>query len=68
MLPPFPSLPLSDSRYSKIYDPANWLKIDSAGQISTIGILDRESPYVRNNLYNATFMASDNGEILGGVL
>ncbi|XP_013863505.1 cadherin-2 isoform X2 [Austrofundulus limnaeus] len=49
-------------RYSKIYDPANWLRIDSAGQISTIGTLDRESPYVKNNLYNATFMASDNAE------
>ncbi|XP_054644861.1 cadherin-2-like [Dunckerocampus dactyliophorus] len=49
-------------RYSKMYDPANWLEIDSVnGRISTIAILDRESPYVKNNLYNVTFMASDNG-------
>ncbi|XP_070816702.1 cadherin-2-like [Chaetodon trifascialis] len=49
-------------RYSKMYDPANWLEIDPAnGRISTIAILDRESPYVKNNLYNVTFMASDNG-------
>lgn len=49
-------------RYSKMYDPANWLEIDPVnGQISTIAILDRESPYVKNNLYNVTFMASDNG-------
>ncbi|KAF3691359.1 Cadherin-2 Neural cadherin [Channa argus] len=49
-------------RYSKMYDPANWLEIDQVnGRISTIAILDRESPYVKNNLYNVTFMASDNG-------
>ncbi|XP_078071731.1 cadherin-2-like [Mustelus asterias] len=49
-------------RYSKLSDPANWLKIDPLhGQISTIAKLDRESPYVRNNLYNATFLASDSG-------
>ncbi|KAI3368718.1 hypothetical protein L3Q82_025413 [Scortum barcoo] len=48
-------------RYSKMYDPANWLEIDPVnGRISTIAILDRESPYVKNNLYNVTFMASDN--------
>ncbi|XP_044055091.1 cadherin-2-like isoform X1 [Siniperca chuatsi] len=49
-------------RYSKMYDPASWLEIDPVnGRISTIAILDRESPYVKNNLYNVTFMASDNG-------
>uniref|UniRef100_A0A3B4YUC1 Cadherin-2-like n=1 Tax=Stegastes partitus TaxID=144197 RepID=A0A3B4YUC1_9TELE len=49
-------------RYSKMYDPANWLEIDPLnGRISTIAILDRESPYIKNNLYNVTFMASDNG-------
>lgn len=49
-----------------MYDPANWLEIDPVnGQISTIAILDRESPYVKNNLYNVTFMASDNGETRG---
>uniref|UniRef100_A0A672RRY5 Cadherin-2 n=1 Tax=Sinocyclocheilus grahami TaxID=75366 RepID=A0A672RRY5_SINGR len=49
-------------RYSKLFDPANWLEIDpNNGRISTIAVLDRESPYVKNNLYNATFMAADNG-------
>ncbi|KAM7388837.1 hypothetical protein PAMP_024984 [Pampus punctatissimus] len=49
-------------RYSKMYDPANWLEIDPVnGRISTISILDRESSYVKNNFYNVTFMASDNG-------
>ncbi|XP_053570971.1 cadherin-2 [Bombina bombina] len=49
-------------RYSKLSDPANWLKIDPVtGQITTIAVLDRESMYVKNNLYNATFLASDSG-------
>lgn len=49
-----------------MYDPANWLEIDPLnGRISTIAILDRESPYVKNNVYNVTFMASDNGELRG---
>lgn len=48
--------------YSKLSDPANWLRIDpSSGRITTIAILDRESPFVKNNLYNATFMALDDG-------
>uniref|UniRef100_A0A8C5BJH0 Cadherin 2 n=1 Tax=Gadus morhua TaxID=8049 RepID=A0A8C5BJH0_GADMO len=49
-------------RYTKLFDPANWLEIDNLnGRISTRAVLDRESPYVKNNLYNVTFMASDNG-------
>ncbi|KAJ8267897.1 hypothetical protein COCON_G00130690 [Conger conger] len=49
-------------RYSKLSDPANWLRIDPAnGQISTIAMLDRESPYVKNNYYIATFLATDTG-------
>lgn len=57
----FPSPP--NSRYSKISDPADWLEIDPlTGRISTIAVLDRESPSVKNNIYNVTFMALDNGE------
>lgn len=53
---------LSFCRYTKLSDPANWLKIDPVnGQITTIAVLDRESPNVKNNIYNATFLASDNG-------
>ncbi|XP_046905983.1 cadherin-2-like [Hypomesus transpacificus] len=49
-------------RYSKLHDPANWLEIDPVnGRISTIAVLDRESQYVKHNLYNVTFMATDNG-------
>ncbi|KAJ0065379.1 hypothetical protein NL108_009543, partial [Boleophthalmus pectinirostris] len=50
-------------RYSKLFDPAGWLEIDPVnGRISTIAVLDRESHYVKNSLYNVTFMASDNGD------
>lgn len=54
---------LSSSRYSKLSDPANWLRIDpNTGRITTIVMLDRESSYVKNSLYNATFLASDDGK------
>uniref|UniRef100_A0AAY4CUP6 Cadherin domain-containing protein n=1 Tax=Denticeps clupeoides TaxID=299321 RepID=A0AAY4CUP6_9TELE len=49
-------------RYSKLYDPAGWLRIDPGnGRVTTMAVLDRESPYVSNNMYNATFLATDNG-------
>ncbi|KAM8830553.1 cadherin-4-like isoform 1-T1 [Synchiropus picturatus] len=49
-------------RYSKLNDPADWLSINRTnGQIVTTAILDRESAYVKNNIYEATFLASDNG-------
>ncbi|NP_001165707.1 cadherin-2A precursor [Xenopus laevis] len=49
-------------RYSKLSDPANWLKIDPVnGFITTTAVLDRESIYVKNNMYNATFLATDSG-------
>ncbi|KAM9761513.1 cadherin-2-like [Menidia menidia] len=49
-------------RYSKLSDPADWLEIDPvSGRVSTVTVLDRESPFVKNDMYNATFMASDNG-------
>ncbi|KAI4824122.1 hypothetical protein KUCAC02_012665 [Chaenocephalus aceratus] len=49
-------------RYSKLNDPADWLSINRTnGQILTTAMLDRESNYVKNNLYEATFLATDNG-------
>uniref|UniRef100_A0A3Q3XDB4 Cadherin-4 n=1 Tax=Mola mola TaxID=94237 RepID=A0A3Q3XDB4_MOLML len=49
-------------RYSKLSDPANWLKINRTnGEITTMALLDRESMYVKNNVYEATFLAFDNG-------
>uniref|UniRef100_A0A667ZYD0 Cadherin-4 n=1 Tax=Myripristis murdjan TaxID=586833 RepID=A0A667ZYD0_9TELE len=42
--------------------PANWLRINRTnGQITTMALLDRESMYVKNNVYEATFLAFDNG-------
>lgn len=52
-------------RYSKLNDPADWLSINRTnGQIVTTAILDRESIYVKNNIYEATFLATDNGKSL----
>ncbi|XP_061150988.1 cadherin-2 [Syngnathus typhle] len=49
-------------RYTKLSDPANWLRSDpSNGRVTTMAILDRESPFVKNSMYNATFLATDNG-------
>ena len=50
-------------RYTKLNDPALWLSINrTSGQIVTIATLDRESTYVKNNVYEATFLAIDSGE------
>lgn len=50
-------------RYLKLSDPANWLSINTTnGQITTAAVLDRESIYVKKNIYEATFLAADNGE------
>ncbi|PKU34296.1 hypothetical protein llap_15400 [Limosa lapponica baueri] len=52
----------SELRYSKLSDPANWLNINATnGQITTAAVLDRESDYIKNNVYEATFLAADNG-------
>lgn len=51
-------------RYSKLSDPGNWLRINRTnGQITTTAILDRESPHVKNNVYEASFLAVDNGKL-----
>lgn len=53
-------------RYSKLSDPANWLKINRTnGRITTTAVLDRESPYMKKNIYEATFLAVDNGKKIG---
>ncbi|KAJ1122551.1 hypothetical protein NDU88_001037 [Pleurodeles waltl] len=49
-------------RYSKLSDPADWLRINSTnGQIVTTAVLDRESAYIKDDIYEATFLATDNG-------
>lgn len=43
-------------------DPANWLRIDPMyGHITTIGVLDRESPFVQDSIYTAMFLVTDSG-------
>ncbi|XP_036915902.1 cadherin-4 [Sturnira hondurensis] len=49
-------------RYSKLSDPASWLHMNATnGQVTTAAVLDRESLYIKNNVYEATFLAADNG-------
>lgn len=49
-------------RYSKLSDPASWLHLNATnGQITTAAVLDRESVCIKNNVYEATFLAADNG-------
>ncbi|KGL76568.1 Cadherin-13, partial [Tinamus guttatus] len=49
-------------RYSVFKDPAGWLEINPTnGTIGTTAVLDRESPYVHNNIYTAQFLAIDSG-------
>uniref|UniRef100_A0A452ILI7 Cadherin-13 n=1 Tax=Gopherus agassizii TaxID=38772 RepID=A0A452ILI7_9SAUR len=49
-------------RYSVYKDPAGWLEINPTnGTIFTTAVLDRESPYVHNNVYTALFQAIDSG-------
>lgn len=59
----FSHTPLCVFRYAKLNDPADWLSINRTnGQIITTAMLDRESVYVKNNIYEATFLATDNGK------
>ncbi|XP_072370865.1 cadherin-4-like isoform X1 [Scyliorhinus torazame] len=49
-------------RYSELSDPANWLNINATtGQITTTAVMDRESIYIKKNVYEAMFLATDNG-------
>ncbi|XP_032556946.1 cadherin-13 isoform X2 [Chiroxiphia lanceolata] len=49
-------------RYSVYKDPAGWLEINPTnGTIGTTAVLDRESPYVQDNVYTALFLAIDSG-------
>nr|XP_057907445.1 cadherin-2-like [Doryrhamphus excisus] len=48
--------------YMKGEDPADWVTVDIlTGAITTSKILDRESPYVKDNVYKATVCAVDDG-------
>ncbi|XP_043944557.1 cadherin-13 [Protopterus annectens] len=49
-------------QYSVHHDPAHWLNINPKnGIINTTAMLDRESPFVKDNTYTASFLAIDSG-------
>ncbi len=48
--------------YSIGEDPADWVTVDKVtGKVTTSKAVDRESPYVKDNIYNVTIYAVDNG-------
>lgn len=54
---------LSMSRYKIISDPADWLNVDiESGLIMLKSIMDRESPFFKDNKYTALIGAYDDGK------
>lgn len=50
------------SRYIKGHDPAGWVSVGSdTGIVTTLGNIDREAAYVKDNIYVVTICAVDNG-------
>ncbi|XP_054464733.1 cadherin-like protein 26 [Anoplopoma fimbria] len=49
--------------YKKGHDPADWITVDPKnGKITTIKSFDRESEYVKDNVYMVKILAIDNGQ------
>ncbi|XP_063744559.1 B-cadherin-like isoform X2 [Eleginops maclovinus] len=48
--------------YTKADDPADWITVDpKTGNITTTKIIDRESSFVKDNIYKVAIYAVDNG-------
>ncbi|KAL7859579.1 hypothetical protein SRHO_G00147260 [Serrasalmus rhombeus] len=53
----------ADFRFLKGEDVDNWVTVDSeTGQVSTVKVLDRESPFVKDSVYTVTVYVVDKGE------
>lgn len=49
-------------RYKKLGDEDNWFEINEVtGDLKTVKVLDRESKFVKNNQYNISVVATDEG-------
>ncbi|XP_068454267.1 cadherin-like protein 26 [Clinocottus analis] len=49
--------------YKKGHDPDDWVAVDPAtGKITTTKLIDRESTFVKDNVYMVTVLAVDNGQ------
>uniref|UniRef100_A0ACB8F7B8 Uncharacterized protein n=1 Tax=Sphaerodactylus townsendi TaxID=933632 RepID=A0ACB8F7B8_9SAUR len=49
-------------RYKVAFDPAGWVAVEEqSGILTTVEILDRESPYVNNSVYTILLYAIDDG-------
>ncbi|XP_036447137.1 cadherin-like protein 26 [Colossoma macropomum] len=50
-------------RFFKGEDVDNWVTVNSeTGQVSTVKVLDRESPFVKDSVYTITMYVADKGE------
>ncbi|XP_026147074.1 desmocollin-2-like [Carassius auratus] len=53
-------------KYYKMTDPGNWITVvENTGELKTANTLDRESPLVRNDMYNITIRAVDESKKTG---